>query len=124
VHDGHLRPGRRLQNTPARQGDCDDEDVCTTDRCDPQDGCVHEDNSGKCDDGDECTDDSCDPDEGCVHTQNDSCNLICRTPGFWGTHADEDPGKPCSQEHHRGGHRAGGRLAQRLRRVHQQHQHG
>jgi hypothetical protein len=85
-------------NAPGAQGDCDDENVCTTDKCDPVDGCVHNDISDKCDDGDSCTDDTCDPVDGCQHEQNDSCDLICRTPGFWGTHADEDPGKACSQD--------------------------
>jgi hypothetical protein len=85
-------------NEPGAQGDCDDNDVCTDDKCDPETGCEHTDNSGKCDDGDTCTDDSCDPKGGCQHEQNDSCALICRTPGFWGTHADEDPGKACSQD--------------------------
>jgi hypothetical protein len=77
---------------------CDDNNVCTDDSCDPVSGCVNKDHSSKCDDGNSCTDDSCDPVKGCVHTDNDSCNLICRTPGFWGTHADADPGRACSQD--------------------------
>jgi hypothetical protein len=35
----------------------------------------------------------------CVETHETvpGCEEICRTPGFWGTHADEDPDKQCSQ---------------------------
>ncbi|MCP3979690.1 MAG: hypothetical protein GY716_10245, partial [bacterium] len=44
-------------NTPV---DCDDNNACTLDSCDPTTGeCVHE--PIVCDDGDECTVDSCDP---------------------------------------------------------------
>ena len=73
--------------------DCDDEDICTTDYCDPGQGCVHILNTAPCDDGDvctlgdachlgqclgaatllcedsnACTQDSCDPDVGCQFT--------------------------------------------------------
>ena len=34
--------------------DCDDDDVCTSDACDPQDGCTHVHNNVACDDGDAC----------------------------------------------------------------------
>jgi hypothetical protein len=70
---------------------CNDNSVCTTDTCDPATGCVYTDIT--CDDGDICTDDTCDPSTGCVYTPdptNDpSCSkeAICRTPGFWKTHA-------------------------------------
>jgi hypothetical protein len=75
--------------------DCSDGNVCTDDSCDPDVGCVHQDNKatcddkdacttadvcslGKCvgalpvscDDGNPCTDDSCDPAAGCVHLLN------------------------------------------------------
>lgn len=71
-------------------GDCDDNDACTTDscgadnrctrtpiacddgrglcttkRCDPATGCVFQEVG--CDDGNACTADSCDPQTGCVH---------------------------------------------------------
>ncbi|GEM_PF-3290969 len=40
--------------------DCDDNNPCTKDNCDPQQGCLHEDNGGPCDDGNACTkNDSC-----------------------------------------------------------------
>jgi len=80
-------------STPRPTDDCDDGDVCTDDKCDPASGCV---NTPKppdfCDDKDQCTDDVCDPVDGCVHKPADplpaACvEAICRTPGFWGTHA-------------------------------------
>ncbi|MGA1865131.1 MAG: C1 family peptidase [bacterium] len=47
--------------------DCDDNDVCTTDSCDPENGsCLHE--SISCDDNDACTTDSCNHATGCIHT--------------------------------------------------------
>ena len=74
--------------------DCNDNDACTTDTCDPASGCGNA--PITCDDNDVCTDDTCDPASGCVFTPdptNDpSCvtnEEICRTPGFWGTHAGE-----------------------------------
>ena len=71
-------------NTPIS---CSDSNACTTDTCDANNGCVH--TAISCDDNNSCTDDSCDANNGCVHTPNTSCvtNEICRTPGFWGTHA-------------------------------------
>ncbi len=45
--------------------DCDDEDVCTTDGCDPLVGCFHE--LIPCDDGEPCTIDACDSALGCGH---------------------------------------------------------
>jgi hypothetical protein len=44
---------------------CDDSNACTDDSCDPATGCVHKDIS--CDDGDVCTEDRCDPATGCFH---------------------------------------------------------
>ncbi len=45
---------------------CEDENPCTTDRCDTRDGCVFEPNSARCDDGSACTtNDTCD-DRRCV----------------------------------------------------------
>ena len=78
--------------------DCDDHNKCTTDTCDPATGCVNTPGALNCDDNDPCTEDSCDPATGCQHVDNGQCNLICRTPGFWGTHADTDPAKACSQD--------------------------
>jgi hypothetical protein len=75
--------------------DCNDDNVCTDDTCDPVAGCVHMSNAASCDDGNACTtgdtcsggscvggaaqncddgavctDDSCDSGTGCVHTNN------------------------------------------------------
>ena len=78
--------------------DCDDENPCTDEVCDPVDGCVVTSNDANpCDDGDvcngleecsdgaclagsleicndenPCTDDGCDPVDGCVYTNNDT----------------------------------------------------
>jgi hypothetical protein len=77
---------------------CDDNNACTSDACDPATGeCVFTPGPA-CDDNDICTDDACDPATGeCVFTPdptNDpSCvadEEICRTPGFFGTHAGEE----------------------------------
>ncbi|MCA9516824.1 MAG: hypothetical protein KC635_17905 [Myxococcales bacterium] len=54
---------------------CDDGDPCTTDTCDPVQGCLF--NPRTCDDGNACTADSCDPTVGCVNAPTDSgtaCN--------------------------------------------------
>ena len=84
---GWCQPGTPL--------DCDDEDICTTDSCNPLEGCVYLLNDNPCSDGDACTgedtcvagvctggpaldcddanlctDDSCDPGLGCVHEHN------------------------------------------------------
>src|SRR6185503_414320 len=34
---------------------CDDKNSCTTDTCDPVQGCVHTNRTGSCDDGNACT---------------------------------------------------------------------
>ena len=74
---------------------CDDDNICTTDSCDPIQGCIHALNQAPCDDGDvctigdhcslgeciasgsltcddsnACTDDSCAPEAGCSFTPN------------------------------------------------------
>jgi len=81
-----------------------DSDLCTTESCDETaNACVSSD-PPSCDDADICTDDSCVPASGdCQHIFNpendESCqgDEVCRTPGFWGTHADADEDKACSQ---------------------------
>jgi uncharacterized repeat protein (TIGR01451 family) len=74
--------------------DCNDNNPCTDDSCDPAVGCVHTNNTAPCDDGsactsgdicgggvcggiaiscddaNACTDDSCNPATGCVHANN------------------------------------------------------
>jgi len=74
---------------------CDDENICTDDSCNPQSGCQHVNNNSSCNDGDACTTsdtcsngicvgsspmncddnnicttDNCNPETGCVHTNN------------------------------------------------------
>lgn len=50
---------------PVSPPDCNDDDACTADSCNPATGCVNE---NGCNDGDACTDDVCDPNTGCSHT--------------------------------------------------------
>jgi hypothetical protein len=45
---------------------CNDDNICTTDTCEPQKGCVF--TPLNCDDDNPCTIDTCDPRVGCVHT--------------------------------------------------------
>jgi hypothetical protein len=86
-------PAKGCVNTPKPPDFCDDANVCTDDSCDPATGCVNTEKPPSfCDDNDPCTDDACDPQDGCVHTPPEvmppGCGeAICRTPGFWGTHA-------------------------------------
>jgi hypothetical protein len=88
-------------HTPQSPSVCNDNDVCTVDACVPATGqCSHTPQPPSfCDDNDECTEDVCVPQEGCTHPPADplppSCaETICRTPGFWGTHAgtEKSPG--------------------------------
>eukprot|EP01083_Nonionella_stella_P071101 190774_1 len=52
--------------------ECDDEDLCTLDYCDPETGdCVFEDITDTCADTDSCTIDTCDSSVGCVNTPLD-----------------------------------------------------
>ncbi len=41
--------------TPGTAVDCDDDNPCTDDSCDPQSGCQHVNNNNSCDDGNLCT---------------------------------------------------------------------
>jgi len=63
---------------PSQQS-CDDQNACTTDRCDGESGCVHD--PVVCDDGDACTTDTCDAAGGCGHAPIDC-----------------DDGDPCTQD--------------------------
>jgi len=113
--------------------DCNDDNVCTDDRCDPANGeCVHADNDEYCDDGDlctegdqcsggdcagtpvdcdddnVCTDDSCNPASGeCVYTNNndycddgDLCteNDQCSGGECAGTPVDCDDDNVCTDD--------------------------
>jgi hypothetical protein len=59
---------------------CNDNNVCTTDSCNPEipapnDPCVFVDNSARCNDNNVCTDDRCDPILDCQFTDNSArCN--------------------------------------------------
>ncbi len=62
--------------------DCDDKNVCTTDLCDTDKGCVHNAISGECNDGDDCTvGDAC---------KDGACGA--------GKPKDCDDGNPCTQD--------------------------
>jgi hypothetical protein len=90
--------------------DCNDNDVCTDDACDPATGCMRTNNTAPCDDGDACTagdtcgggtcapgaqldcddgnpctTDGCDPASGCIHTDlndGDPCLFADGTSGM------------------------------------------
>ncbi|MFC1610009.1 hypothetical protein ACFL6C_03565 [Myxococcota bacterium] len=63
--------------------DCDDQDACTLDLCDPDSGCAHLDDSHACDDNNPCTHDACSGDGECTHVSVEngtSCGeLVCGT---------------------------------------------
>ncbi len=62
--------------------DCDDDDVCTDDSCDPETGCSHKLNTAPCDDGDMCT-------------TTDKCSLgLCKGSG----ELDCDDGNSCTAD--------------------------
>ena len=78
---------------------CDDDDECTVDTCNPDDGaadaltgCVNENIvvGVVCDDGVDCTNDTCDPADGCENTpDNGNC------PGDGGDQCNEDGSGTC-----------------------------
>jgi len=74
---------------PSGDLDCNDNNPCTVDLCDPVEGCYTEVLS--CDDGNPCTDDSCDSVTGCRHDAN---TAICND-GDACTDADRCSGKQC-----------------------------
>ena len=57
--------------------DCDDDNECTVDSCDPAKGCVYAPKGVSCDDGNPCTTDKCDPAGGCIHTGSDGPDNSC-----------------------------------------------
>ena len=57
--------------------DCDDDNACTDEDCDPEDGCTH--SPTNCDDGNGCTDDGCNSDTGCTHSAIDCDDFDCCT---------------------------------------------
>jgi len=79
---------------------CDDGNACTTDSCDPATGCTTE--PVTCDDGDACTTDSCDPATGCTTEpvtcdDNDACTTDSCVDGECEfTALDCDDNDPCT----------------------------
>jgi len=68
--------------TPGLPKDCDDDNVCTTDACDPVKLCVNAPKAGACDDGNACT-------------TGESCQTgTCKG----GAPVDCDDGKPCTTD--------------------------
>ncbi len=55
--------------------DCDDNDACTADTCDPLTGCIH--TPITCNDNSLCTTDTCNPAIGCVYTP-----IVCNDGSF------------------------------------------
>lgn len=51
--------------------DCDDDNACTNDSCNPTAGCTY--SAVNCDDSNACTDDDCSPSEGCTY-QDATCD--------------------------------------------------
>jgi len=77
--EGDVCSNSVCQGTPKN---CDDQNVCTDDSCDPLTGlCVHSENSGPCDDGDPCT-------------ANDTCTNF----GCAGTPVVCDDQNPCTDD--------------------------
>lgn len=102
---------------------CEDDNPCTDDACDPTTGCVHSPNTlpcddgdacttedacqdghctgGRaieCDDGDDCTTDGCDSAIGCTHTRNGACgeNEDASPPDACAAGCDD--GNPCTDD--------------------------
>jgi hypothetical protein len=72
---GFGRRGTCAAGTPLN---CDDNNACTADSCDPVTGCQHG-APDACDDNNACTADSCDPVLGCQHGAPNACddNNVC-----------------------------------------------
>ena len=90
--------------------DCEDDNACTTDSCDPAAGCVNE--VIDCDDENICTFDSCDTDLGCQYTFNhqpcddeDKCTVddVCDQGVCGGTDKDCDDENVCTEDACNGG---------------------
>jgi len=92
------------------EGLCDDGDPCTTDVCDPLEGCSHPYNSKPCDDGDECTesdhcfqgsclgtDKNCDDGNPCT---DDLCSPVTEGGCYWVNNSSpcDDDGNPCTMD--------------------------
>ncbi|MFZ4576876.1 MAG: hypothetical protein ACOYOB_00670 [Myxococcota bacterium] len=87
--------------------DCDDNNVCTVDFCDPKQGCVLKSLAPMCADSNPCTDEICDPKLGCVYPFNSvpcddgsACSLgdMCINGACLGAPAVTDDGNPCTDD--------------------------
>jgi len=87
--------------------DCDDNDPCTLDSCNPATGCVHTTGAGACDDGNDCTDDLCSPGTGCSHinrsgscNDGDPCTIsdVCTAGACGGISNSCSDGDPCTAD--------------------------
>ncbi len=102
---GTCAPGGQCLQTAIS---CDDQSLCTADKCDALKGCIHLDLSAKCDDGSACTSDSCDPAVGCVHVDlegacddGDACTVAdsCQDGAcVGGLPLDCKDGNPCTDD--------------------------
>ncbi len=84
IHPGANEGCDGLDNdcdTQTDEGSCEDDDVCTTDTCEPQSGCEHEPSQATCDDGNACT-------------TNDACTAA----GCLGSFASCDDQNPCTTD--------------------------
>ena len=110
---GEYLDGVELGNLPLAAGcqhnalDCNDNDFCTVDACDPMTGCFHPPNV--CDDNNPCTDDACTSQNGCVYTNNNApcedMNNLCTTGDtcsgglcLFGTPIDCDDNNVCTTD--------------------------
>ncbi len=71
--------------------ECDDQDPCTTDTCDPVDGCQNVSNSLPCDDGQACTENDVCSGGQCVGTPIQGCTGCVSSE-------DCDDGNPCTND--------------------------
>ncbi len=87
--------------------DCDDDDLCTIDVCDPIEGCRHSSIANLCADDNPCTDETCEPAKGCVYPFNDdpcddrnACTAAdtCKGGACLGAFIDIDDGNPCTDD--------------------------
>ena len=88
--------------------DCDDNDVCTIDSCDPATGCKHDGSiAANCTDDNPCTDETCDPKTGCVYPFNtvpcDDNNICtktdtCTSGACLGSAVDPNDNNPCTDD--------------------------
>ncbi|HEX4826049.1 MAG TPA: DUF11 domain-containing protein [Candidatus Polarisedimenticolaceae bacterium] len=89
---------------------CDDNNVCTADSCNPAVGCINDSGAGQpCDDGNPCSNDYCDPILGCVFPPapsgtpcNDfspcTTNDVCDGAGSCSGTTPCDDGNPCTDD--------------------------